>query len=149
MEVFIPSHRDNAYLYLKENIEILTDIWMMWFACCWILSSWIYVRVTYAIPVSLSIGTFPQRPHFHKKFHLWLDHITSLLKKFQQLLIPIKIIVNFLKTPLVSKNLFRGRLCGQVVKFARSAAVAQGSDPGCGHGTAHQATLRRRPTSHN
>ena len=31
----------------------------------------------------------------------------------------------------------------------RSAAAAQGSDPGRGHGTAHQATLRRRPTSHN
>ena len=24
-----------------------------------------------------------------------------------------------------------------------------GSDPGCGHGTAHQATLRWRPTCHN
>ena len=42
-----------------------------------------------------------------------------------------------------------GRLRGQVVKFTRSAAAAQGSDPGHGHGTAHQATLRQRPTSHN
>ena len=33
-----------------------------------------------------------------------------------------------------------GRLRGRVVKFARSAAAAQGSDPGCGHGTARQAT---------
>ena len=30
-----------------------------------------------------------------------------------------------------------------------STAAAQGSDPGCGHGTTRQATLRRRPTSHN
>ena len=40
-----------------------------------------------------------------------------------------------------SKILFKwGRPRGRVVKFARSAAVAQsfaGSDPGCGHGTAH------------
>ena len=43
----------------------------------------------------------------------------------------------------------RGRLRGQVVTFARSAAAARGLDPGCGHGTACQATLRRRPTSHN
>ena len=30
-----------------------------------------------------------------------------------------------------------------MVKFARSAAAAQGSDPGRGHGTTRQATLRR------
>ena len=30
-----------------------------------------------------------------------------------------------------------------------SLRTAQGSDPGRGHGTARQATLRRRPTSHN
>ena len=38
---------------------------------------------------------------------------------------------------------------GRVVKFLRSTAVAQcfvGSNPGRGHGTAHQATLRRCPT---
>ena len=46
-------------------------------------------------------------------------------------------------------QILRGRLRGRVVKFVRSAAVAQGSDPGRGHGTARQATLRRRPTSHN
>ena len=39
---------------------------------------------------------------------------------------------------LPQKNAFRGRLRGRVVKFACSAAVAQGSDPGCGHGTARQ-----------
>ena len=42
--------------------------------------------------------------------------------------------------------------CGRVVKFARSASAAQGftgSDPGCGHGIAHQAILRQRPTQHN
>ena len=41
---------------------------------------------------------------------------------------------------------------GRVVKFSRSAAVAQGFaglDPGQGHGTAHQAMLRRHPTRHN
>ena len=42
-----------------------------------------------------------------------------------------------------------GRLRGRVVKFACSAAAAQGSDPGRGHGTAHQATLRQHPTPHN
>ena len=41
----------------------------------------------------------------------------------------------------------RGWLHGRVVKFARSAAAAQGSDPGRRHGTARQATLRRRPTT--
>ena len=38
---------------------------------------------------------------------------------------------------------------GRVVEFTRSTLAAQGfagSDPGCGHGTAHQAKLRRRPT---
>ena len=47
---------------------------------------------------------------------------------------------------------YRGRSCGQVVKFACSASAAQGFaslDPGRGHGTAHQATLRQRPTCHN
>ena len=42
-----------------------------------------------------------------------------------------------------------GPLRGRVVKFAGSAAGAQGSDPGRGQGTARQATLRRCPTSHN
>ena len=52
-----------------------------------------------------------------------------------------KIIVNEKKMAL--------RPCGQVVKFARSASVAQdfaGLDPGHRHGTAHQAMLRQRPT---
>ena len=43
----------------------------------------------------------------------------------------------------------RGQPCGPVVKLTRSALVAQsftGSDPGCGHGPAHQAMLRQRPT---
>ena len=41
---------------------------------------------------------------------------------------------------------------GQMVKFPRPAAVAQGfagSDPEHGRGTAHQARLRLRPTYHN
>ena len=42
-----------------------------------------------------------------------------------------------------------GRLRGRVVKFTLSTAAAQGSDPERGHGTARQATLRWRPTSHN
>ena len=42
-----------------------------------------------------------------------------------------------------------GQLRGRVVKFTRSAAGAQGLDPGRGHGTARQATLKWRPTSHN
>ena len=56
--------------------------------------------------------------------------------------VPIKIL----------KILSWGRPCGRVVKFVRSTVVAQGfagSDPGRGHGTAHQATLSRRPTCHN
>ena len=38
---------------------------------------------------------------------------------------------------------------GPVIKFAHSASAAQGfasSDPGRGHGTAHQIMLRQRPT---
>ena len=41
---------------------------------------------------------------------------------------------------------------GRVVKFAHSTAEAQGfsgSDPVRGHGTTHQATLRRHPTYYN
>ena len=41
---------------------------------------------------------------------------------------------------------------GQVVTFAHSASAAQGfagSDPGHGYRTAHQATVRWRPTQHN
>ena len=47
---------------------------------------------------------------------------------------------------------FRGRPRGLVVRLVCSASAAQGfagSDPGCGHSTAHQATLRRRATQHN
>ena len=50
------------------------------------------------------------------------------------------------------KNRGGGRPRGLVVKFERSALVAQGfagSDPGWGHGTTHQAMLRQRPTCHN
>ena len=46
------------------------------------------------------------------------------------------------------KEAMRGQLCGQVVKFACSTLVAlgfAGLDPGRGHGTAHQAMLRRHP----
>ena len=42
-----------------------------------------------------------------------------------------------------------GQPQGRVVKFTRSAAVAQGFtslDPGRGHSTARQATLRQCPT---
>ena len=45
-----------------------------------------------------------------------------------------------------------GRPRGQVVKFVRSAAAAQGftgSDPGHGDGMARQAMLRWCPTCHN
>ena len=46
----------------------------------------------------------------------------------------------------------RGQPHGRVVKFACSAAVAQGFahlDPGHGHDTTQQATLRQHPTCHN
>ena len=45
-----------------------------------------------------------------------------------------------------------GRPRGRVVKLVPSASAAQGfaaSDPGRGHGTAHQAMLRQRPTRHS
>ena len=45
-----------------------------------------------------------------------------------------------------------GRRRGLVVKFERSASAAQGFaslNPGCGHGTVHQAMLRRHPTCHD
>ena len=44
---------------------------------------------------------------------------------------------------------YRGQPDGRVVKFVRSASVAQGvtsSDPGRGPSTAHQAMLRQRAT---
>ena len=50
------------------------------------------------------------------------------------------------------KKMLGGWPRGQVVKFAHSAEAAQcfdGSNPGRGHGTAHQTTLRQRPTCHN
>ena len=48
-----------------------------------------------------------------------------------------------------SESKERGRPSGQVIKFVRSTAAAQGSDPGRGCGTARQVTLRWRPTCHN
>ena len=45
-----------------------------------------------------------------------------------------------------------GQPHGRVVKFKCSASVAHGfmgSDPGRSASTAHQATLRQRPTQHN
>ena len=58
------------------------------------------------------------------------------------------------KSILLWKNIylkkhFWGWPRDRVVKCARSTSVAQGftsSDPGLGHGTAHQAMLRWRPT---
>ena len=50
------------------------------------------------------------------------------------------------------KKITGGWPCGRVAKFMHSASAAQGftrSDPGRGHGTAHQAMLRQRPTCHN
>ena len=57
--------------------------------------------------------------------------------------------LSFWREESANKKYIRGRLHGLVVKFACSAAAAQGLDPGRGRGTAHQATLRRRPTCHN
>ena len=57
--------------------------------------------------------------------------------------------------PVVDKRITYprpGRPCGRVVKFGHSTAAAQGfagSDPGHGHGTTHQAMLRRHPTCQN
>ena len=50
------------------------------------------------------------------------------------------------------KTRLEGLACGPVVKFVHSASAARGfagSDPGHGHGTAHQAMLRQHPTCHN
>ena len=46
---------------------------------------------------------------------------------------------------ILIKTVLEGRHHGQVVKFMHSTSAAQGfpsSDPGHGHGTAHQAMLR-------
>ena len=46
----------------------------------------------------------------------------------------------------------RGQPCGQVAEFTHSPSAAQdftSLDPGCGHGTAHQAMMRWHPTCHN
>ena len=64
------------------------------------------------------------------------------------------VIGDFLKVEggIFKKRSVGGRPRDQVVKFARSASSAKGftgSNPGHGHGTAHQATLRRHPTCHN
>ena len=45
-----------------------------------------------------------------------------------------------------------GQSHGRAIKFAGSTSAAQGfasSDPGCRHGTTHQAILRWLPTQHN
>ena len=58
-----------------------------------------------------------------------------------------------MKTVLLRYTTFWGWAHGGVVKVTRSAAGGPvffvGSNPGCGHGTAHQTTLRQRPTCHN
>ena len=49
-------------------------------------------------------------------------------------------------------DIIKGLARGWVVEFAHSASAAQGftgSDPGDGHGIAHQAVLRQYPTCHN
>ena len=55
--------------------------------------------------------------------------------------------------PSVLKNkIIWGQPHGRVVKFGHSASAAQGFaglDPGCRHGTAHQAMLRQHPACHN
>ena len=57
------------------------------------------------------------------------------------------------KESLAKTNDFWGWPHGsQVVTFTRSCSAAQGfsgSNPGCGHGIAHQAMLRRGPTCRN
>ena len=53
---------------------------------------------------------------------------------------------------LLKKENLRGQPRGRVVKFAPSTWAAQGFaglDPGSRRSTAHQPTLRRRPTCHN
>ena len=58
----------------------------------------------------------------------------------------------FSSTSLELKTLIGGRPRGQVVEFTCSASAAQGfagSDPGCRHGTTHQAMLRQHPACHN
>ena len=60
-------------------------------------------------------------------------------------------IIQIQAQPLQQEN-GRGLARGGVVKFLCSASSAQGFiglDPGRGHGTAPQATLRARSTCHN
>ena len=53
----------------------------------------------------------------------------------------------------IKKNIYRE--AGPTAEWLSSRAPLQaaqcfiGSNPGCGHGTAHQATLGQRPTCHN
>ena len=60
--------------------------------------------------------------------------------------------MSFYSLMLKLKTVFPGRPCGRVVKFTHFASATQGfagSNPGRGHGTGHQAMLKRRPTCHN
>ena len=62
-----------------------------------------------------------------------------------------KILLSIHFSRVLKTCMSRGQPHGLVVKFACLALVAQGfagSDPGCRHGTAHQAMLRQRPTCH-
>ena len=89
------------------------------------------------IPVALSIITGTVRD-----FHLGKINLLPPTTVFQSHLLLLQ--SKFLRS--------RGWPCGRGVKFECSASAAQGSassDPGCGHGTAHRAMLRQRPTCHN
>ena len=55
-------------------------------------------------------------------------------------------VTNHEESIFLKESAFRGWPYGQVVKFTHSASAAQGFislDPGRGHGTIHQAMLRR------
>ena len=64
-----------------------------------------------------------------------------------------KVLSCFCEFEIVSKNIFSG--AGPMAEWLGSRAPLQaaqcfvGSNSGRGHGTAHQATLRQRPTCHN
>ena len=88
---------------------------------------------------------------------LLVEHNTTLRETQEKFLLRMytsqRTMAKRTNTYVLHKNIIhKGWPRGRGVKFTCSAAVAQGFvglDPGCGHGTAHQAMLRRRPTCHS
>ena len=95
--------------------------------------------LTWSTDVLQRYKVIQQRRILHFK-HVLLEQLNIFTQKKQTLTLTLR------DTQKLTQG---GRPCGRVVKFAHSASEAQsfaGSNPGHGHGTAHQAMLRQRPT---